>query len=129
MKVAIVGSRTLNNPVVRSFLFETLDSVRDKISCIVSGGAVGPDYFAFEYVMKNGGKFVLYRPEYDKHGKGATFLRNSLIINEADVTLVFWDGESRGTMDSLNKAKKSGRKVVLYTFKGENHTTEKFNYE
>jgi len=122
MKVAIIGSRSLELDEVRDFIFDLLTKAKDNISCIISGGADGPDKFAELWVYATGGKYVLFRPEYSKHGKGATFVRNSLIIEEADVILAFWDSRSKGTLDSINKAKKSGKKTVIYEFK---ITTEK----
>ena len=34
------------------------------------------------------------------------FIRNQLIVDYADVLIAFWDGKSRGTIDTLHKARR-----------------------
>jgi len=131
MKLGIVGSRSLSSNKIRQYVFDLLDKKRSELECIVSGGAKGPDSFAYEWTYQRGGKFILYRPDYEKHGKGATFIRNSLIVKDSDVIVAFYDGKSRGTMDSIKKARKSGKKLVILTFSPETSefvSREKYNF-
>ena len=41
-------------------------------------------------------------------------MRNTNIINEAELVVAFWDGQSNGTKDSINKAEKQNKKVLLF---------------
>lgn len=116
MNIAIIGSRSLNVEDIRDFIFDLLTKGKDRISCIVSGGAEGPDRFAEEWIYATGGKYVLFRPEYSKYGKGATFKRNDLIIEASDVVLGLWDGKSKGSKYTIDRAIEKGKKVVVYRF-------------
>jgi hypothetical protein len=90
MKVAVVGSRGLTVADLGQYLPpETTE--------IVSGGCKGVDMSAREYALKHGIKLTEFLPEYHKYGKSAPLRRNISIIECADLVLVFWDGESRGT--------------------------------
>lgn len=131
MKIAIVGSRSLNLDSVEKYLFSILDRSKEKITEIISGGAAGPDTFAYNYVMARGGKFTLYRPDWKKDGKSAGFKRNILIVNDAEIVLGFWDGSSKGAKHSIDYAVKHNKKTVIYTFDpstGKHKNTQKFNF-
>lgn len=45
--------------------------------------------------------------------KRAGFERNSIIVDESDVLVAFWNGKSNGTMDTYQKAVKAGKPVWL----------------
>lgn len=108
MKVAVIGSRGFNNYNV---VKDKLDSISG-ITLIVSGGAMGADTLGERYAIENGIPTKIYKPDWSK-GRGAGFLRNTDIINEADIVVAFWDGKSRGTLDSIQKAEKQGKKVLI----------------
>jgi hypothetical protein len=116
MKVAVIGSRTFND---YESVKDKLDSISD-ITLIVSGGAMGADTLGERYARENGISTVIFKPDWSK-GRGAGFLRNTDIINEADIVVAFWDGKSRGTLDSIKKAEKQGKKVLICP----KHTLEK----
>jgi hypothetical protein len=40
-------------------------------------------------------------------------VRNSELVDHAEQAIVFWDGESRGTADTLRKIKDKGIPLVL----------------
>jgi len=57
---------------------------------------------------------IEYEPEWNRLGRFlAPFVRNTTIVEESDVLVAFWDGKSRGTMDSVVKAKDRGIKVKV----------------
>jgi len=107
MKVAVIGSRGFNN---YELIKETLSSL--DITLVVSGGAMGADTLGERYARENGIPTKIFKPDWTK-GRGAGFLRNTDIINEADTVVAFWDGKSKGTLDSIKKAEKQGKKVLI----------------
>ncbi len=100
-KVAIVGSRSITN---YSIFKSKLESHNLAFECIISGGANGVDSLAKRYATEHGIKLVEILPDWKTHGKGAGLLRNTEIVKMADVVIAFWDGVSRGTKDSIEKA-------------------------
>ena len=108
MKVAVVGSRGFNN---YNKVVETLSGL--KITEIVSGGAVGADKLGERYANENNIPTKIFIPDWEKYGKSAGFKRNTQIIEEAEFVVAFWDMESKGTKDSISKAEKLGKKVLI----------------
>jgi len=51
---------------------------------------------------------------WEKYGLRAGFLRNTEIVAEADEVVAFWDGESKGTQDTIKKAKEAGKLKVVF---------------
>ena len=111
MKIAIIGSRETGNINFKLLLENHLDiSVNDTI---ISGGARGIDTLAAMYAKKQGMKLLEFRPDYATFGRGATFVRNRLIVDMADVVVAFWNGTSRGTKYTIDYAKKKYVPVIL----------------
>lgn len=113
MKVAIVGSREFDD---YELVCKSLEKVKDKITLIISGGARGADSLAERFAIQNNIKTLIFKPDWDKYGKKAGFLRNKDIISSADIIIAFWDGNSAGTASSIDLAESYGKpiKVILY---------------
>ena len=117
MKLAIVGSRTFNEfPILLNYLvvhFFNGYSQMYVFDTIISGGAKGADklgeQFADDYEIKK----QIFKPEWDKLGKAAGFIRNQTIVDNCDMVLAFWDGESRGTADTIEKARKAKKPTFI----------------
>lgn len=111
MKIAIIGSRECGN-----FNFE--QELKNRLlvfptDTIISGGARGIDTLAAQYARKRGMKLLEFRPDYATFGRGATFVRNRLIVDMADVVLAYWNGTSRGTKYTIEYAKKKYVPVII----------------
>jgi predicted Rossmann fold nucleotide-binding protein DprA/Smf involved in DNA uptake len=119
MKIAFVGSRDWKH-----FDF-SCDIISDILHgheieenfYVVSGGARGIDTQAEQIAKSKGLQTIIFKPDWDKYGKRAGFLRNELIINEADFVVAFWNGESKGTKHSIDLAIKSGKPIDIYVRK------------
>lgn len=111
MIYGIVGSRTF-------FDYFTLENVLDKhiISKIVSGGSKGADSLASRYALERGIQLLEYLPNYNKYGVKAPFIRNKLIVRDAEIIIAFWDLKSGGTKHSLDYAKKLKKKCIIIPF-------------
>lgn len=111
MKIAIVGSRTYPN------LKQVADFVADlpEGTIVISGGAIGVDRTAENAAKARGLQVISIKPSWGKYGRQAGFLRNTQIVEMADEIVAFWDGESRGTKDSIDKAMKLGKSVTIFS--------------
>jgi hypothetical protein len=111
MRVAVIGSRGFND---YEKVKETLSKIN--ITLLVSGGAKGADLLGERYAKENNIETKIFIPDWDKHGKKAGFLRNTDIIENAELVVVFWDGSSKGTEDSINKTKKVNKKIIIINY-------------
>ena len=112
MKTAIIGSRTFED---YELLTEKLGQI-EGITQIISGGAKGADQLAERYAAENGIDIVVVKPDWGAYGKAAGLRRNEVIIEKSDLVVIFWDGKSRGTKNSLDLAKKVRKRIKLYKF-------------
>jgi len=113
MKTAIIGSRSIQD---YNYLENILKSLDFKITEIITGGAKGVDTLAEIFSFSNSIPITKILPEWDKYGRGAGLVRNTSIIKESDVVIALWDGKSKGTLDSINKAHKLGKKVFIFKY-------------
>jgi len=124
MNIAIVGSRSIQGMPLKHFQIinkTILNHIGDNLSlvdCIISGGAAGVDqiaeHFAKEHQIR---EFRVYLPQWNKYGKKAGFLRNKLIVENADTVLIFWDGESKGTQHDIQICEDTYTKHKVWIWK------------
>ncbi|MBR3881071.1 MAG: DUF2493 domain-containing protein [Mailhella sp.] len=113
MKLAVIGSRTFQNYewleqcLLQSFLISEIESV-------ISGGARGADALAVRFARKFGLPLEIVNADWETHGRKAGPLRNTEIVRRADAVAAFWDGHSRGTRDSIAKARMAGKRIVIF---------------
>lgn len=115
MHLAVVGSRTIyeNDEDRGMFLIglrmlEVLGildfhDIPKTVTHLVSGLAPGADEFAIDLSLKHQISYTGYVAEWETLGKAAGSIRNGYIVEQCDVALVLWDGQSRGTRDTLSK--------------------------
>jgi len=110
VKVAIVGSRDYPRlDLVREFVRRLLPG-----TVVISGGAASVDNTAIDEADKMGLDTTVFPANWALHGKAAGPMRNTLIVNACDELVAFWDGHSRGTKDSIDKAKAAHKQVYVY---------------
>jgi hypothetical protein len=111
MKLAIVGGRDFNDYCLLSdILYDYFDKF---ILEIISGGAKGADFLGKRYAENHGISYIDFPACWDKYGKSAGFKRNQTIVDACDMVLAFWDGKSKGTQDTINKAKKAKKPTFI----------------
>ncbi|AJF96900.1 GTP-binding domain [Pandoravirus inopinatum] len=123
LRVAVVGGRDFGAYNVLEDCLDTLADEHGGIAAIVSGGARGADSLAAEYARHRGIALVEFKPDYDacrtpQERRRAPLLRNADIIAGADMVVAFWDGRSRGTADSIARARRAGLPRRVYDYAG-----------
>lgn len=112
--VAIVGSRDwTHREVIRRYINNMPSD-----TVIVTGGARGVDQIAEELAEEAGLTVIVFEPDWDRFGKRAGLIRNSQIVAASNVLVAFWDGKSRGTRDSINKALEAKNIQKVLVIKG-----------
>ena len=131
MKVAIIGSRRYENKKkIKDFIFK-LKNEYGTDTIIVSGGCKqGADRYAKKYALELGLQYEEYPPFHEVHnlycplpssryGKDYSmkyfFARNKIIAGTSDFVVGFIpDGvEGRGTMNTIDYAKKLNKKYII----------------
>jgi hypothetical protein len=116
MKLAIVGSRTFNDYELLLKTMSLFEESHRKFITLVSGGAIGADSLGERWADYWGIEIERYLPDWNRDGKAAGFIRNQSIVDACDMVLVFWDGKSKGTQDSINKARLAKKPTFIVYF-------------
>jgi hypothetical protein len=111
MKVAVIGSRTFND---YELVKETLTKL--DITLLVSGGAKGADSLGERYANENNITTLIFKPDWERHGRGAGMIRNTDIVKNSDIVVAFWDGSSKGTLDSIRKVEKLNKGLMIIKY-------------
>lgn len=112
-RLAIVGYRGMTD---YDFLKEKVQEFEKthNITTIVSGGAEGADSLAERYINEFNKKPLIFEADWDKYETAAGPIRNTLIVENSDFLIAFPSRKSKGTFDSINKAKKKGIPVLVF---------------
>lgn len=117
MKIAIVGGRDFNDyEILKKELDKLIFENGITIRSIVSGGAKGADTLAEKFAAEMEVEMIVFKPDYKKFGRGAALARNTQIVECADTVFAFWNGKSKGTLDSIKKAKKLEKKLLIINY-------------
>lgn len=116
-KVMVTGSRswgTVDNDD-RRMAFHLRTRLRGRT--LVHGACPsGADKMADGWAKANGHPVERHPADWNKYGKSAGFIRNAEMVASldpsTDIVLVFWDGESRGTLHATRLARKAGLTVI-----------------
>jgi len=105
MRIVIAGSRSITDyELVR----KAIEDSGFLIDVVISGGARGVDRIGEEWAQKNGKPINRFLPDWERYGKSAGFIRNDLMIRNADGAIFVYDGTSRGTAHTISLAKRKG---------------------
>jgi predicted Rossmann fold nucleotide-binding protein DprA/Smf involved in DNA uptake len=110
MKAAVVGSRSVSHyDVVKAILNQYT------FTQIISGGAKGVDRLAEQYSNENNlVEPLVILPDWKRYNRGAGAVRNREIVDSSDFVIAIWDGKSKGTLISINYAKKQNKPLYVW---------------
>lgn len=111
MKIAIIGSRECSNIDFVGNLEAVLNVSKD--DTIISGGAKGIDTLAANYAKEKNISLIEFLPDYKKNGRAATFIRNREIVDNSNIVVAFWNGNSKGTKYTLDYARKKNKRIIV----------------
>ena len=113
MKIAVIGSRNLTNQVV---LENELNTIKDKVQLVITGGIGGTDTLAEKWALDNNITIEVIKPDWKSYGRLAGVVRNKQIIESCDYCYFFWDKKSIGVQFSINYCKKIFKPIKVIYF-------------
>lgn len=114
-RIAIIGSRHYPRPAPVAAYISRLPA--DTV--VVSGGAPGVDSMAEEAAASRGLETLVFNADWRQLGRRAGPIRNARIVAHADRVVAFWDGASRGTLNTVVLALRAGLPVEIYDCEGD----------
>lgn len=106
MRTIIAGSREASWDQVVAAIDQC--PWKAQISLVVSGTAKGADYFGEVWANTHNVPIQRFPADWNKYGKRAGVVRNSLMADNADALIAIWVNESSGTKNMIETAKKKG---------------------
>lgn len=113
MILAIVGSRDYTDWDIFKASVDDWCQTFGVPGTIVSGGARGADTLAKEYAAGRNISFREFPADWEKLGPSAGPIRNSQIVKACTHVLAFPSKKSRGTWDTINKARRANKSVTV----------------
>lgn len=83
---------------------------------IVSGMAKGADRLGEQYARERGYQVQQFPADWEKNGRAAGYMRNADMANYSDALIAFWDGQSKGTQNMIETARKKGLAVRVINY-------------
>ena len=120
MKILVCGSRA--KPVTVTQMFLDIDTINEDVykdtlvDIIVGDCPTGADATAVQIKCESSDiqSVEVFYADWDKHGKAAGPIRNQQMVDaRPDAVLAYWDGQSRGTLDTITRAAKAGIPVFI----------------
>jgi len=117
VRLAVVGSRDFDDySKMREVLLPYLAKHGTDL-VIVSGGARGADSMAAWFAQESGIEADIYPADWEQFGRGAGYIRNKEIWDNADAGVAFWDGKSKGTAHSFKIAADQNKPIQIILIK------------
>jgi predicted Rossmann fold nucleotide-binding protein DprA/Smf involved in DNA uptake len=111
VKVAIVGSRRFSEP---DRVTEYVNGLPARAS-IITGSASGVDAAATKAARARGlGVQVMPASFEEVADASKSAARNQRLVDACDVLVAFWDGTSKGTRSTVERALDSGKEVHVF---------------
>jgi len=114
-KIGIVGSRRRDSEADLQLTSSAFNKIYRSGDSIISGGCSrGGDRFAEVIARRRGLMITIYHADWNTKGKAAGFIRNQDIADNCDILIaVVAEDRTGGTEDTIVKAEKLGRKIIL----------------
>lgn len=111
MRVAIIGSRRFSES---SRVADYVNALPARAS-IVTGSASGVDAAATRAARDKGIPVQVIPASFDEMADASrAAARNQRLVDACDVLVAFWDGTSKGTRTTIERALDSGKEVHVF---------------
>ena len=118
-RVIIAGTRSFNDYELLRTSCNNLLSEKQRTHTIVviSGTARGADQMGERYAKERGFQLRRFPADWEQYGKSAGHIRNAKMADNADALIAFWDGESNGTKNMIDNARRKGLAIRIIQYR------------
>lgn len=109
-RVIVAGSR---DGVRYADVCAAIEQSGFNVAAVVSGGCRGTDRLGEDWANNHDIPVFVYPADWSTHGHAAGPIRNATMANNADALVAIWDGQSRGTKNMIDVAKRKGLSVFV----------------
>jgi len=114
VRVAIVGSRHFSDP---DRVTEYINGLPPRAS-IITGSSSGVDATATKAARTRGLAVQVLPASFDEMADASkSAARNQRLVDACDVLVAFWDGSSKGTRSTVERAMDSGKEIHVFVSK------------
>lgn len=112
--------KSVNHVITKLLKYDVVFSPYDIV--IVSGCAKGADLLAERFANEYRHRLALFPADWERYGTSAGPIRNAEMAKYAvsddcyGVLVAFWDGESKGTKNMIDTARKRGLEVNVVSY-------------
>lgn len=117
--LVIAGTRSFNDySLLSAVLDQYIPTLGVKDITILSGhghpskDAKGADYLGEQYAKEHDYPVSIFPANWDKFGRAAGPIRNSVMAKQADGLVIFWNQRSRGSPSIMNEARKRSLPIL-----------------
>lgn len=112
MKIAFSGCRNAHINWATAYKISQIIGEDDEV--LVGDCPTGIDLFVREFCKEREVPFTVFVADWNKYGRAAGPIRNGQMVEEADLLIAFWDGNSKGTLSAITQAVKKKLRVKIY---------------
>jgi hypothetical protein len=116
--ISFHGSRILDNQKVVDIIEKEINKHNPEY-VVTHGEASGVCAMVRDYCRRNGIPLKLHFYQKAKYGKGMYYMRSMAVIEECNYCVFIHDGQSKGTNNELEIAKKLGREYSYHLVEDE----------
>lgn len=116
MKVVIAGSRVITDYTALQYAIAQNDF---SITEVVSGCARGVDKLGERWAIEHSIQIHKFPADWGRFGRAAGKYRNADMADYADAAIILWDGESKGTLDMIDKMRRARKRCEVYNELGQ----------
>ena len=119
LSIGVIGSTTYkDNDLVIAWL-DRLHKELGPFDKVITGGAGTVDTIAERWGSKNNIEKKIYYADWQNYGKRAIYIRNIFIVENSDIVISFWDGDSKGTAHAIRISRVGNQPLLVINNKGE----------
>ena len=117
--VGIIGSKNFKDSALIHAWLDRLDLELGPFDKLIIGGVGGTDTSAEKWAKNNRKEIKVYYADWSTYGKKAIFVRNIFIVDNSDILIAFWDGDSKDSAHAIRISRASNKPLLVISERGE----------